>query len=210
MPKRRRWPLILLVLVLLGGLATCCGCAGLWHFFPDILIAAFTENQPLTAPTVASDPLVEDRLEQRFAAGGPVVISAEELMQLVDPQGEEQIDAFWLEIHPDDSVEVTLSVRLDDEDLWFNVHGVGSFELEHGWFTHMAIDDLVAGGWDLGQYMTRQELAQQANQSLANQRAQDPDMAAALDEVEHLWVEGGVLYVELAEGGYERFKALRR
>jgi len=209
-PKRRRWPLILLALVLIGGLATCCGCGALWHFLPHIFIAAFTEEQPLTAPSTPSNPFIGDALEARFAAGGPVAITAEELVQLVDPGGDEHIDAFWVEIRPDDTVEVTLSVRLDEDDRWFNLHGSGSFEMDHGWFTHMGIDNLVAAGWDLGQYTAHQELAQQANQSLANQRSQDPNMAAAIDEIERLWVADGALHIQLAEGGYERFKALRK
>lgn len=210
MPKRRRWPLIVLVVFLLGFLACCCGCAGIWHFLPEIMVAAFTEGQPLTAPTVPPDPTIADRVQARFEAGGPVTITAEELVQLVDPSSEEQIDAFWIEIHPDDSAEIILSVGIDDQDKWFNLHSIFSFEMEHGWFTHFTVDDLVAGGWDLGQYMAHQELAQQANQSMANQRAQDPQVAATLDEVEHLWFEDGAMHVTLAEGGWERVRALKQ
>ncbi len=207
--KAGRWLLVSAVIMLLLCLGCCCGCAGFWHLLPDMLVAAFTEELPLEAPTVTPEPRAGERLERRFLLDEPVRISGQELVQLADPQGDDELHSFWVEFGPDGRAELVLSVWAEEFDGYFNLRTVGELELEHGWFTHMSFDELVVSGWDLGQYMAGEELAQHANRSLADQRAQNPEMSMVMDEIERIYVDGDALVVELAPGGYQRLRALR-
>ncbi len=208
--KNRRWMLIILVLLLLGSLASCCGCAGLWHFLPGMLARAFTQATPVTAPTVDPDPSVGPRLERALETGGAVAVSGQDLVQLVKPWEEEEIHTFWVDVGPDDRLAFTLSVYFDEIDRYFNIQAQGGMEIEHGWFTDFTVDELEISGWDLGQYVTGQQLAEHANRSAADQRAQDPDVALAMDQIEHLWLQDGALQIELAAGGWEAWQGMRR
>jgi hypothetical protein len=207
--KNRRWLLLILALMVLTSMACCCGCAGFWHFLPDMLVAAFTEEGPLKAPVVDPDPDVAVRLERAFSAGGEVVVTGEELVQLVAPWEEEELYAFWVQVHEDDTVELALSVHLADIDRFLNVQGRGGVEIAHGWFAHFTMDQLVVAGWDVGQYTRGQQLAEQANRSMADQRAQEPGLAEAMDQIERLWLEDGALHIQLEPGGYEVWKGMR-
>jgi hypothetical protein len=206
--KGSRILLIILALCVLGALASCCGCAGLWHFLPDMAIAAFTEDGPLKAPVVDPDPSVAPRLERALEAGGPVRLTGDDLVQLVEPWNEEDLFAFWVGVHGDDSVELDLSVWIEDIDRYLNLQVRGSCEIEHGWFTDFSVDQLEVSGWSFGQYMAGQQLAEHGNRSLADQRAQDPAVGLAMDQIEHLWVEDGAIHLELVPGGWDVWKAM--
>jgi len=206
--KNLRWVWILLVLALLSSLACCCGCAGLWHFLPDMLIAAFTEDSALKAPVVDPDPGAGPRLEGAFEAGGSVAITGEELVQLVEPWDDEEIYAFWVDVREDDNIEFVLSVYFDEVDRFVNLQTTFAIEMEHGWFTHLTVDELEISGWDVGQYVRGQELAEHANRSAADQRSQDPEVGRALDQIEHLWIADGAIRVELAEGGWQLWQGM--
>ncbi len=208
--KRGRWLLITLVLMVLLSMACCCGCAGFWHFLPQMAIAAFTEEGPLKTPVVDPDPGVGERLERAFQAGGPVRITGEEMVQLVEPWEDEELYALWVDVRPDDTVDFALSVHFDDIDRYLNLQMKGGFELEHGWFTDFTMEELQLGPWDIGQYTKGQQLADQANQSMANQRAQDPQVARSLDQIERVWIEDGAIWIELADGGWEELGRMRR
>ncbi len=211
MAKRRGRPLlIVLVLLVALSMACCCGCAGFWHFLPDIFVAAFTEEGPLKAPVVDPDPEVGDRLERAFAAGGPVQVTGEEIVQLVEPWNEEELYAFWVDVRPDDTVDFALSVHFPEIDRFLNVQVQSGFEMERGWFTDFTVEEMKLGTWDLGQYVRGQQLAENANQSMANQRSQDPDVARALDQIDHLWLEDGALWVELAPDGWDELRRMRQ
>jgi len=207
--KNFRWMLLLLVLALLGSLACCCGCAGLWHFLPDMLIAAFTEDSALKVPVVDPDPGVAPRLERDLDAGGEVSISGAEIVQLVEPWNDDELDAFWVDVR-DDDLDLVLSVYFDDIDRFLNLHATFALEIEHGWFTDFTVDDLEISSWDLGQYFSGEQLAEHANRSAADQRAQDPQVGLALDQIEHLWLEDGVIKVQLAPGGWQAWKGMDR
>ena len=208
--KNRRWLLILLVLFALGSLACCCGCAGLWHFLPDMLIAAFTEDGPLQAPVVDPDTSVGPRLERSLEQGGVVAITGEQFVQLVEPWENEEIYAFWIDVRPDDNVDFALSVSFPEIDRYLNIKATGAMEIEHGWFTDFTIGEAELSGWDLGQYVQGQQLAEHANRSAADQRAQDPQVGLAMDQIEHLWIADGAVQLELAPGGWEVWKAMER
>jgi hypothetical protein len=207
--KNRRWLLIMLVVAVLGSMACCCGCAGFWHFLPDMLVAAFTEEGPLKAPVVDPDPDVGPRLERAFADGEQVSVTGDELVQLVEPWEEEELYAFWVGVHPDDTVELALSVHIPDIDRFLNVQVRAGLAIEHGWFSHFVIDEMVVSGWDAGQYMRGEQLAEQANRSMADQRAQKPEVAMAMDQIEALWIADGAIHIQLEPGGYELIKGMR-
>jgi hypothetical protein len=206
--KRKPWLLIVLVLMLLSSLACCCGCAGLWHFLPDILVQAFTEEGPLKAPVVDPDPDAAVRLERALEAGGTVRVTGEEIVQLVEPWEEEELYAFWLHVDEQDQLEFVLSAHIAELDRYVNVQARGACEIEHGWFTGFTMDQLVVSGWDIGGYMAGEQLAQHANRSMADQRAQDPNVGLAMDQIERLWLEDGAIAIELAPGGWEVWKEL--
>ena len=208
--KGGRWLLILLVLVVLGSLACCCGCAGLWHFMPHMLVQTFTEDGPLKAPVVDPDPAVAPRLERAFEAGGPVAITGQEMVQLVEPWDDDEISTFWVDVDDEDRMEFALSVWFEEIDRFLNVQTTGTLEIEHGWFTDLTIDELEVSGWDLGQYVLGQQLAEHANRSAADQRAQDPHIADAMDQIDHLWIDDGALWIELAPGGWEAWERSAR
>jgi hypothetical protein len=198
-------PLLLAVLVL-GSLASCCGCAGLLHFLPDILARAFTEDSVLKAPVLDPDATVAPRIERALEAGGAVRVTGEDLVQLVEPWEEEELYAFWVEVNEDDEVELTLSVWFSEIDRYLNLQATWGMEIEHGWFTDFTVSELEISGWELGQYMRGQQLAEHANRSMADQRSQDPDVALVMDQIEHLWIQDGAIHLELAPGGWEAWQ----
>lgn len=66
-----------------------------------------------------------------------------------------------------------LSVNMA-EGQWLNVHGAAAFTMEHGWFTDLRIDEARLSDWDLGPALVGQQLAQNANQSLARNAPRTP------------------------------------
>jgi hypothetical protein len=60
---------------------------------------------------------------------------------------------------------------------YVNVHAVGRFQIEHGWFTAMSLDEIRVAGFDLAPYVVGQDLTMNANQSLAQQRAENDDLS---------------------------------
>ena len=143
-------------------------------------------------------------------SGGPVRITGEEIVQLVEPWEEEDLYAFWVDVRPDDTVDFALSAHFPEIDRFLNLTAQAGFEMEHGWFTDFTVEELKLGDWDLGQYTRGQQLAENANQSMANQRSQDPDVARALDQIDHLWIEDGAIWVELAPDGWEELMRARQ
>lgn len=203
--KKKRGCLLplLLALFVLGGLASCCGCAGLWLFLPDMLVRAFTEEGALKAPVVNPDASVAPRIERALELGGRLSVTGEDLVQLVEPWEEDELYAFWVEVNPDDSVALDLSAYIEDVDRFINLEATWSMEVEHGWFTDFTVDECEISGWDLGQYIRGQQLAEHANRSMADQRSQDPDVGRFMDQIEHLWIADGAIHLELVEDGWE-------
>jgi hypothetical protein len=200
-------PLILAIFVL-GGLASCCGCAGLWYALPGMLAHAFTEEGALKAPVVDPDSSVAPRIERALETTGTLRVNGVELVQVVEPWEEEELYAFWVEVHPDDSVELALSVYIEDLDRFINLQTRGSCEIEHGWFTDFTVDEVEVSGWDLGQYMRGQQLAEHANRSVADQRSQDPQVGQFMDQIDHLWIADGTINLELVPGGWEVWQGM--
>jgi len=215
MAKRKssagRWLLIAFSCMLLATVICCCSGAVLIYMSPSLLLNWIVEDEPLTAPTIESSPNIQAKLNKRFKAGGVVTVQCSELVELADPAGSEDIDVFWLEC-TDDQADLTLSVHLDDPDApaqgYLNFRARGALTMEHGWFTHLELDILDVGPWELGEYMVGQEMSPDANRSLADQRAQDPKMGQALDQIERLEFTNGALEVELVEGGWEVLRGM--
>lgn len=209
---RGRFLLIVLVVLLVLSAACCCGGFFFLRSLPSILLDLVTEDQPLSLAEVPRKPNMDKKLGERFEAGGPVHITGEELVQLVDPQKSDVVDAFMVEIEGDKAT-VDMSLHVEGEGLtegYVNIHATGAATIEHGWFTHLVFDDLKVASYDLGQYIAGQDLSTNANQSLANSRADNPEAAVVLDEIEHLEFADGELVVELQEGGWERIQASQK
>ncbi len=87
------------------------------------------------------------------------------------------------------------------EPKWLNVHAAGSFELRDGWFTGLRLDELDVSGWELAAWTDPGVLVERANAELANIRARDPDLAARLDTIERMAVDGDAVVVKIAPEG---------
>lgn len=207
-----RWILIALASLLLTVALCCCGGGVLLYLSPSLFLAWFVQDEPLSAPVVAVDPDISQRLARRLAeTEGPVRISGTELSQLGHPERNEDLSVFWVDL-ADDRFEVLLSVELDEEDEatgYVNIAAEGSFVLERGWFTRLTMDRFDLGPLALGPYLVGQELSADANRSLADQRAQRPQVGEALDQIERMEVRDSALELTLAPGGLETWARLR-
>ena len=205
-----RWILISVVCLLLAAMVCCCGGGILLYLSPSLVLAWFVDDAPLDLPAVASNPGISQEVAQRLASDGAVRLSARELMELADPANTRELEAFQV-ILADDHFDVAMSFVADeDNDGFVNLRAGGELTMEQGWFTHLSFDTLTVGPLDLGQYIPGQELAADANRSLADQRAEKADVGAMLDEIERLEVTGGALELTLAPGAFERIVAMQR
>lgn len=193
----------LVLLVVLATLSTCCGCGGIVLWGPSWLVGLFVEDMPLAVPESTGEPNISTELDQRFASGGEVTLTGRELSQLVLAEADEDLAAFWMDTQGD-QLTLDLSVRTEDPDGYLNVHAVASGTIEHGWFSTVSMPELVISGWDLGQYTVAQDLAPNLNQ----QKGQNPEFGAVIDEIEYATVQDGAIHITLKDGGYERIKAM--
>ena len=199
--------IVAVVAVLVATLSCCCGCGGFAWWGPSWLVSFMFADQPLVVPEVAPDPAVASRLERAFEAGGEVRITGDELVQLVDPASSSELEAFHVDVS-DSQALLDVSIRVERGG-YLNFHVLGEAVMENGYFTTLTLDELRVGTLDLTKYVAVQDLAPQANQNLAQKRAEDPDLDAALATVQSLRLEGDQVVVVLTEGGYEQLKALR-
>lgn len=207
-----KWLLFAALALLLGTSAFCCGGVLMLDRLPGFLFGLVTEEQPLAVAEVPPDDGAEQRLVERFEAGGPVEITGAELVQLVDSAHDPSLVAFWVGIE-DGTATIDASFRPPDDTLpegYVNLHAVGTMKVEQGWFTHVGVDELTLSTWDLGQYVRGQELAPNANQSLANERAKDPNVALAFDQIERLETEGDHIVIELTPDGWQNIRSARK
>ncbi len=219
-PKKGPWKGILLggcVVLLLLGLLLCCGGVVLVLFLPGQLaqwaVTTFVDDAPLPAPTARWEEPELEALAERLAADleddRTVALTGEEFSQLMtgaidDPQ----LTVFHVTVDDQDKVAFDLSYQIDPtQQQWFNMHMKGDVEMEDGWFTEFTIDEWEAGSFDLGPYMAGQDLTADANQNLAQQKVQDPQVAELVAMVEHLGIENGLITLTVTEEGIEQLKA---
>ncbi len=207
-----RWILISLVCLLLATMLCCCSGGILLWMSPSLFLNWFIQDEPLSAPSVAPNPDIAKDLAVRFAAddGSTVQITGEELTQLGDPGTNEELEVFWVDFD-DDRFEFVVSVRMDDGDLdgYLNIAASGATTIERGWFTRLEMDSFDLGPMELGQYLVGQELSADANRSMADQRAQDPEVALVLDQIDRLEVKDGAMEITLTPGGFHTIALAR-
>lgn len=187
----------------------CCGCSGvLAAMFPSMARSFLFEDHPLPGPTTEPDPAAYAAAAARscaaFAAGEEATVEPIDLARGLLGAGDSGVDVLRITAEgPQATLDLSVP-NTDAPDLWLNVHTRGRFGVDHGWFTTLRIDELVLSGHDLAPYLSGQDLAASANQSLANERASDPDLGPVLDSVSLFEVREGKFAVKLTPDGLAR------
>lgn len=199
---------VALASVLLACIVCCCGGGLAVWMGPGAFVKWMIQPEPLTVQTVPQNPEAAANLAQRFSAGGEVSIEPRELVQLLTDEPDEDLAALWIDAQGD-TAALDLSILMKDATPagYLNLHMKTRFSMRRGWFDNLEFDELTVGPMDLGGFIKGQDLAQNVNQNLAQQRAQDPEMGEKLDRFELLTVRDGKFVVELAPGAWEEFTA---
>jgi len=187
----------------------CCGCSGvLAAMFPSMAQSWLFEDHPLPGPTTEANPAAYAAAAKQacdaFAAGEETAVEPVEFARALLGAGDSGISVLRITA---DGPQATMDLSWatpDAPDLWLNVHTRGTFGMDHGWFTALRVDEFVLSGHDLGPYLSGQDLTPNANQSLANERAKNPDLGPMLDSVERFEVRGGMFVVKLTPDGLAR------
>ena len=201
----------LALLALLTCFACCGGIAAVVLVGPGILVGLVVSDEPLPVQTVEWDEARVEQLEQRLAeqlaTDRTLRLTGEEMTQLVISGDEDELVAFRIEVDAQDRAVLDLSLQLDPaQPQYVNFHAVGDFTIEDGWFTQCQFEELDVGKFDVGKYVAGQELEDDVNQSLAQQRASDPQVAEMFDMVEYLGIDDGALVLTLTEEGVQKLQ----
>ena len=201
-----------IVFVLLGFLACCGGGLALLIGGPQLLIALVLDKEPMDVEVLAWSPAeveaLEDRLAVEMLETRTIQLTGRELTQLVISGEDNDLEVFRIDIDDQQRAVLDLSIDVDDaKPRYLNIHGTGDFTIEYGWFTEMTVDEMDIGSFDLGQYITGQDLTDDANQNLAQQRVQDPNVAETLDMIELLTIEDGKFKLVMTQEGVDKLVA---
>lgn len=121
---------------------------------------------------------------------------------------QDQLTVFLVAIDDEDRASLDVSYQLDPtQQQWINVHVQLEAEMEDGWFTEFVIHEMDFGDIDLIQEASGTDMTAEANQNLAQQRAQDPKVDQAADWIEHLEIDDGQIKLILTEDAIEDLKA---
>lgn len=200
------------LLILLSLLACCGGGAALFLVGPGLLVGLVVSDEPLPVQVVKWDEgrveMFEDQLATEMLSDRTIELTGDELTQLVISEDTGQLVAFRIDIDDQERGVLDMSVQLDpSQPQYFNMHAVGDFEIEDGWFTEFTVDTLDIGKFDIGQYVAGQQLKDNVNQSLAQQRVQDPEVGQAFDMIELLTIEDGQFVLTLTDEGVTQLQA---
>jgi len=201
-----------LVLLILLSVVVCCGGGALLFIAGPGMLAGFVvSDEPLDVHTVKWDEARVEALAEEVGRDAvddrTIELSGEELTQFVLAEAEEELVAFRIDIDDSERAVFDLSLQPDmSQPQYVNLHAIAEFTIEDGWFTHFQVDELSVGKFDVGQYMAGQELKDNVNQSLAQQRVQDPDVGKTFDMVEYLGVENGRFVLKLSEEGLQQLQ----
>lgn len=191
-----------ILFVIAGLIATCSGLLLITMAGPGWVLGRFLDDEPLKVdpPVVAEGSASEIRARiAEDARDGSFTITPGEINALL-PRDDDNVAVMQVASDGAETGELTVSVRMEDfEGQYLNLHVVGGFDMVNGFFQTLTIDDLVVGGWHLGTYVANGELAEQANQNLAQQRVQDPEMAQTLSDIRRATIVDGALYMEVSE-----------
>lgn len=187
----------------MGLLAVLCCCGGIItvRFFPDFLLGYVLADTPLPGPTTEAKPVI-GALEQGatcllLATTGEAPVSPEAVARWLAEDAEADLTVLRVNASGDEAA-LDLSVATDDSPpRYFNLQLQGSFTMTKGWFTDLRVSRLIVRDHDWSSYMIGQQLTQQGNQSLANERAKNPDLAELLDGVNKLTVQDGSFVIGL-------------
>lgn len=207
-----RWILIALACLLLTAMLCCGGGGVLLYLSPSLLLSWFLQDEPLSAPTVPASPEIAQELAQRLQGEDTARITGAELTQLATAGADEELAVFWVDFEGE-RFEVLLSAEIREEGgpaEYVNIQAEGELVVERGWFNHLALDRFDLGPLELGPYLVGQELTDDANRSLADQRAQRPQVGEMLDQIERMEVRDSALELTLAPGGFETWARLRQ
>jgi len=194
-----------LVLLILLCVVVCCGGGALLFVAgPGMLAGLVVSDEPLDVQTIKWDEarveVLAERVAQDAADDRSIELTAEELTQFVLSEADEAIVAFRIDIDDSDRAVFDLSIQPDlSQPQYINLHAVSGFTIEDAWFTHFQVDELAVGRFDVGKYVAGQELKDNVNQSLAQQRVQDPDIGKTFDMIEYLGIEEDRFVLTLSE-----------
>ncbi len=200
------------LLILLSLLACCGGGAALFLFGPGLLVGLVVSDEPLPVQVVKWDEgrveMLEDQLATQMLTDRTIELTGDELTQLVISEDTGQMVAFRIDIDDQGRGVMDVSLQLEpSQPQYLNLHTVGDFEIEDGWFTDFTVDTLDIGKFDVGQYVAGQQLKDNVNQSLAQQRVQDPEVGQAFDMIELLTIENGQFVLTLTDEGVAQLQA---
>ena len=182
---------------LAGSCVLCCGGGVLSTFFaPDILLWMATTDHPIDVPATPFDEARQGetraRLYTELDQTGTTTITAEDMNVLLADPGDTRAHVGMV----GDELTFDLTTPVEPGgDQHVNVHVRTAFVMEGGWFTHLTVSEATLSDWDLGKYTAGQELAMNANQSLAQQRAKDPEMDELFAATERMAVADGKLLI---------------
>lgn len=195
-----------LVVLLLAALACCCSGTILLYYTPEILVALATSDHPLPiAPIVVDEARNEatmTRMSDELERTRTTTLSGDELTRIVASSSPGTLVRIAVQ---GGRASLDLSVPLE-ESAWVNVHVVGRFVIEHGWFTDVQIDEARLAEWELGAFVAGQQLAANVNQSLAQERAKDSGLDEMFSVMERVAVDEDTFRMTLTEGGLAQFR----
>ncbi len=202
--------LVLCVLVCCGGLIALLF---IWKYLVALILGYFVAGDPLPAPTDRWDDAqvaaVEQRVTEELEQNRTLTLSGEELGQWAAHEIDDpQLTVFHVRVDDQDRASLDLSYQLDPtQQQWINIHVQGEVEMEDGWFTEFVIHEMDLGDIDLIQQASGQDMTAEANQNLAQQRAQDPKVDQTMDWIEHLEFDDGQIQITFTEEGIEDLKS---
>ena len=189
----------------LSALLCCCGGGALITFAPNMMLSYFLEDQPLPGATTAAMPLVAASAKERactaLAAGEQITLSPDDVSVMALGGGSPDVAVLRIGAEGDRATMDFSLANAEEPPRYFNLHTRGAFKIEKGWFTDLKLDEFILSGHDWSAFVAGQQMATNANQSLANERAQNPDLGAVLDSTEYVAVEGGAFAVRLQPDG---------
>ena len=219
-PRGGRWKGCLLggcIVSLVLCILLCCGgliaLPFIWQALLSFALSSFVADDPLPAPTDRWDDAqvaeVGQRVVEEIEQHRTLSLTGEALSQWAAHEIDDpQLTVFHVSIDDQDRISLDVSYQLDPtQQQWINFHVQGEAEMEDGWFTEMVIHEMDFGDIDLIQQASGQDMTAEANQNLAQQRAQDPKVDQTMDWIEHLEIDDGQIKITLTEEGVEDLKA---
>lgn len=198
------------IAVCLAAIVVCCGglCLGA-AWAPDLLLGLVADDRPAQ---VAPAPMSSDsaavllgRLADDLEDDDRAALSIAEVNALIAANRPEGLAHGQVVAEPDGTLAVDVSLEAAPGQ-FVNVHAAGDFTMEQGWFTDLSFDALSVGPYDLGPYIAGQDMAPNANESLAQQRAQEPDVERLMRGVVELDYRDGTFVIELTDDAQQALR----